>query len=108
MTNPSSESSAPYYLPIHDEIDVFEAAYACRLPVLLKGPTGCGKTRFVEYMSHRLLADAPHVAETPPLVTVACHEDLTGSDLTGVKFVNTILCQTKMPNGEEKNSGCKK
>ena len=83
MTNPSSESSAPYYLPIHDEIDVFEAAYACRLPVLLKGPTGCGKTRFVEYMAHRLLADAPHVAETPPLVTVACHEDLTGSDLVG-------------------------
>ena len=45
---------APYYLPIGDEVDVFPAAYAARLPVLLKGPTGCGKTRFVEYMAHLL------------------------------------------------------
>ena len=71
---------APYYLPIGDEIEVFTAAYAERLPILLKGPTGCGKTRFVEYM-----ASALHPARTdaPRLVTVACHEDLTGSDLVG-------------------------
>ncbi len=72
--------SEPYYLPIGDEIEVFTAAYAKRLPVLLKGPTGCGKTRFVEYMAAQL----PSAREgTPRLVTVACHEDLTGSDLVG-------------------------
>jgi nitric oxide reductase NorQ protein len=71
---------APYYLPIGDEIEVFTAAYAERLPILLKGPTGCGKTRFVEYMATAL---HPARADTPRLVTVACHEDLTGSDLVG-------------------------
>ena len=56
MTDSSKQTSAaPYYLPILDEVEVFTAAYECRLPVLLKGPTGCGKTRFVEYMAHRLL-----------------------------------------------------
>ena len=69
----------PYYLPIADEVDVFTAAYAKRLPVLLKGPTGCGKTRFVEYMASTLRP----AGDAPPLVTVACHEDLTGSDLVG-------------------------
>ena len=44
-------SDQPYYLPLADEVDVFQAAYAARLPVLLKGPTGCGKTRFVEHMT---------------------------------------------------------
>jgi nitric oxide reductase NorQ protein len=71
---------APYYLPIGDEIEVFTAAYAQRLPILLKGPTGCGKTRFVEYMASQL---HPAREDTPRLVTVACHEDLTGSDLVG-------------------------
>jgi nitric oxide reductase NorQ protein len=64
----------PYYLACGNEIDMFEAAYAARLPVMLKGPTGCGKTRFVEYMSYRL---------KKPLVTIACHEDLFAMDLTG-------------------------
>jgi len=64
----------PYYLPAGEEIAVFEAAYASRLPVLLKGPTGCGKSRFVEHMAFRLRR---------PLVTVACHEDLFASDLLG-------------------------
>jgi nitric oxide reductase NorQ protein len=64
----------PYYERIADEVDLFEAAHASRLPVLLKGPTGCGKTRFVEYMAWRL---------GRPLVTVACHDDLTASDLVG-------------------------
>ncbi|MFZ0889083.1 MAG: CbbQ/NirQ/NorQ/GpvN family protein [Candidatus Binataceae bacterium] len=73
-------AEAPYYLPISDECEIFDAAYKARLPVLLKGPTGCGKTRFVEHMAHRLsaLPDGPH-----ELITVACHEDLTGSDLVG-------------------------
>jgi nitric oxide reductase NorQ protein len=64
----------PYYVPAGGEIAVFEAAYASRLPVLLKGPTGCGKTRFVEHMAFRLQR---------PLITVACHEDLFAADLLG-------------------------
>jgi len=64
----------PYYLPLKNEVELFEAAYKARLPVMLKGPTGCGKTRFVEHMSWRLKRT---------LVTVACHEDLTASDLVG-------------------------
>src|SRR5882672_9774556 len=79
----------PYYLPVGDEVEIFTAAYACRLPILLKGPTGCGKTRFVEYMAHTLCG--PHGNGVPigqeaipgNLITVACHEDLTGSDLVG-------------------------
>jgi nitric oxide reductase NorQ protein len=65
---------APYYEAQANEVQVFEAAYQRRLPVMLKGPTGCGKTRFLEYMAHRLQR---------PLVTVSCHEDLTSSDLVG-------------------------
>jgi nitric oxide reductase NorQ protein len=84
----------PFYLPIKDEVEVFEAAYREKIPVLLKGPTGCGKTRFVEYMAYRLgqeraqqVSDgtgAPKVHPNGiPLITVACHEDLTASDLVG-------------------------
>jgi nitric oxide reductase NorQ protein len=74
----------PYYLPIHDEVELFEAAYAQNVPVLLKGPTGSGKTRFVEYMSWRLHRHIGNVDEEGvPLITVACHEDLTASDLVG-------------------------
>ena len=64
----------PYYEPVGGEVALFEAAWASRVPVLLKGPTGCGKTRFVEYMAWRLAR---------PLVTVSCHDDLTASDLVG-------------------------
>ena len=70
----------PYYLPLEDEVEVFTSAYRARLPVLLKGPTGCGKTRFVEFMTYRLGKD---LGLSIPLITVACHEDLTGSDLVG-------------------------
>ena len=66
--------SEPYYQPVRDEVALFESAHRRRLPVLLKGPTGCGKTRFVEYMAWRLKR---------PLVTVACHDDLTTADLVG-------------------------
>ncbi len=77
--------SEPWYLPVGDEMQVFEAAYRARLPVLLKGPTGCGKTRFVEHMAWRLYReqDTPRRALETPLVTVACHEDLTATDLVG-------------------------
>jgi nitric oxide reductase NorQ protein len=65
---------APYYASTKDEIAIFETCHARRLPLMLKGPTGCGKTRFVEHMAWRL---------GRPLVTVACHDDLSASDLTG-------------------------
>lgn len=78
----------PYYLPLGDEIEVFLAAYQARLPVLLKGPTGCGKTRFIEHMVYRLYRQASSAAESrlsvaDPLITVACHEDLSATDLVG-------------------------
>ncbi|MEZ5615696.1 MAG: CbbQ/NirQ/NorQ/GpvN family protein [Rhodocyclaceae bacterium] len=64
----------PFYQPQGDEVVLYEAAYAARLPVMLKGPTGCGKSRFVEHMAWKL---------AKPLVTVACNEDMTASDLVG-------------------------
>ena len=64
----------PYWRPVADEVALYEAAYAVRMPMMLKGPTGCGKTRFVEYMAWKL---------GKPLITVACHEDMTASDLVG-------------------------
>lgn len=74
----------PFYLPVRDEIQLFEAAYDSKIPVLLKGPTGCGKTRFVEYMAYRLGQREHRVAKGGlPLITVACHEDLTAGDLVG-------------------------
>jgi len=78
-------SEAPYYLSVGDEVAIFTAAYNCRLPILLKGPTGCGKTRFVEHMAHRLRhSDDSHGDNgRSAVITVACHEDLTGSDLVG-------------------------
>ncbi len=64
----------PYYERVGGEVTLFEAAYESLIPVLLKGPTGCGKTRFMEYMAWRLKR---------PLITVSCHDDLTASDLVG-------------------------
>ena len=68
------DTNQPFYMPIGSEIEVFEAAYKSRMAVLLKGPTGCGKTRFVTYMAWRLGL---------PVQTVSCHDDLTSSDLIG-------------------------
>jgi nitric oxide reductase NorQ protein len=94
----------PYYRAVGDEMELFAAAYQQHIPVLLKGPTGCGKTRFVEYMAWKLGRPLTVIQEeskasnaTPtttmqevregevrvPLVTIACHEDLTASDLVG-------------------------
>ena len=67
-------TAEPYYEPSGSEVAMFEAAWHNRLPLLLKGPTGCGKTRFMEYMAWRLKR---------PLITVSCHDDLTASDLVG-------------------------
>lgn len=64
----------PYYCPVRDEVELYQAAYDARMPVMLKGPTGCGKSRFVEYMAWKL---------GRPLITVACNEDMTASDLVG-------------------------
>lgn len=64
----------PYYRAVGDEIEMYQAAYDVRMPVMLKGPTGCGKSRFVEYMAWKL---------NKPLITIACNEDMTASDLVG-------------------------
>src|SRR5438105_10334958 len=64
----------PFYLSVGREVELFEAASSACLPIMLKGPTGCGQTRFVEHMAWRL---------GRPLITVACHEDLSATDLVG-------------------------
>jgi len=70
----AATDAAPFYLPAGDECEIFEMAHANGLPLLLKGPTGCGKTRFVTHMAARL---------GRPLYTVACHDDLSAADLIG-------------------------
>ena len=69
-----TDGTRPYYVPVANEEQVFKAAFRQGLSILLKGPTGCGKTRFVESMAHDLAR---------PLVTVSCHDDLTTADLVG-------------------------
>lgn len=64
----------PFYVPVDHECELFTTAFQQRLPLLLKGPTGCGKTRFVTHMAARLQR---------PLFTISCHDDLTAADLTG-------------------------
>ena len=67
-------NSEPFYRALGNEVSYFEAAYSDRLPIMLKGPTGCGKTRFIEHMAYTL---------NKPLITVSCHEDMTATDLVG-------------------------
>ncbi|MBF0469922.1 MAG: CbbQ/NirQ/NorQ/GpvN family protein [Gammaproteobacteria bacterium] len=67
-------SEEPFYQPQGDEVALYDAAYEARLPVMIKGPTGCGKSRFIEHMAWKL---------KKPLITVACNEDMTASDLVG-------------------------
>ena len=78
MTNnahsPAQHTGVPYYQPVGDECALFEHAWRNHLPLLIKGPTGCGKTRFVAHMAAKL---------NRQLTTVSCHDDLTASDLTG-------------------------
>lgn len=70
----SSTHPEPFYLSCGDEVRIFEQCHARKLAVMLKGPTGCGKTRFIEHMAWRL---------GRPMVTISCHDDLTASDLIG-------------------------
>jgi nitric oxide reductase NorQ protein len=74
MTALNAPGTAPFYQQQGNEVALYEAAYAARLPVMVKGPTGCGKSRFIEYMAWKL---------GRPLITVACNEDMTASDLVG-------------------------
>jgi len=67
-------SNIPYYQSQHNEVELFEHTYNNQLPLLIKGPTGCGKTRFIQHMAARLKR---------PLYTIACHDDLTAADLVG-------------------------
>ena len=90
----------PYYEPVGEEISVFEAAWKNGLPVLLKGPTGCGKTRFMEHMAWRLQR---------PLLTVSCHDDLTASDLVGrflVKGGETVWVDGPLARAVRNGSIC--
>jgi len=87
----------PFYVPLTDEVELFDAAFEQQIPVLLKGPTGCGKTRFIEHMAWKLRRPLTIIRDVAPgsepsgrasdrglpLVTIACHEDLTASDLVG-------------------------
>ncbi|MEK4031609.1 CbbQ/NirQ/NorQ/GpvN family protein [Methylocystis sp. IM3] len=73
-SNQSIHHSIPYYRPVGDECELFERAWRHRLPLLIKGPTGCGKTRFVAHMAARMRSE---------LTTVSCHDDLAAADLTG-------------------------
>ena len=74
MSESKPTRAQPYYLPSGNEVQIFEQCHARKLAVMLKGPTGCGKTRFVEHMAHRL---------NRALITISCHDDLTASDLIG-------------------------
>jgi nitric oxide reductase NorQ protein len=95
-----NRKEAPFYLEIDDEVSLFLAAYEGNLPVMLKGPTGCGKTRFLEHMAHRL---------GNTLITVACHEDLTANDLVG-KFLldahGTVWCDGPLAIAVKKGAIC--
>jgi nitric oxide reductase NorQ protein len=89
MTGLQADPDAePFYLATGDEIELFRAAYEQRIPVLLKGPTGCGKTRFVEYMAWHIARDRSQPVDEP-LVTVTCHDDMTASDLIGRYLLST-------------------
>jgi len=76
-------NTEPFYEEQYNEVALYEAAYASRLPVMIKGPTGCGKSRFIEYMAWKLQR---------PLITVACNEDMTASDLVGRYLLDGAIC----------------
>ena len=92
--------SAPYYAPSGDECAIFEAAWRNQLPLLIKGPTGCGKTRFVAHMAARLGL---------PLHTVACHDDLSAADLVGRHLVHggaTVWCDGPLTRAVREGGIC--
>ncbi len=90
----------PFYQPAGDEVAVFEHAWKNRLPLLIKGPTGCGKTRFVAHMAARLGL---------PLFTVACHDDLTAADLVGRHLIGdgeTVWCDGPLTRAVREGGIC--
>ena len=90
----------PFYQPAGDEVGVFEHAWKNRLPLLIKGPTGCGKTRFVAHMAARLGL---------PLHTVACHDDLTAADLVGRHLIGdgkTVWCDGPLTRAVREGGIC--
>jgi nitric oxide reductase NorQ protein len=93
-------SAIPFYAAQGDECALFEHAYANRLPLLIKGPTGCGKTRFVEHMAARL---------SRPLVTVSCHDDLAAADLVGRHLIgggDTVWCDGPLTRAVREGAIC--
>lgn len=94
------ELSAPFYQPHGDECQLFEAAWQQQLPVLIKGPTGCGKTRFVAHMAARLGL---------PLITVSCHDDLSAADLVGRHLIGdgqTVWCDGPLTRAVRQGGIC--
>ncbi|BBF86362.1 nitric oxide reductase activation protein NorQ [Aquitalea magnusonii] len=94
------ELSAPFYQAQGDECQLFEAAWQQQLPVLIKGPTGCGKTRFVAHMAARLGL---------PLITVSCHDDLSAADLVGRHLIGdgqTVWCDGPLTRAVRQGGIC--
>jgi len=100
MKMESLPTDIPFYEPAGDEVGVFEHAWKNRLPLLIKGPTGCGKTRFVAHMAARLGL---------PLYTVACHDDLTAADLVGRHLIGdgqTMWCDGPLTRAVREGGIC--
>lgn len=100
MKNDLPDSALPHYQPAGNEVAVFEHAWKNRLPLLIKGPTGCGKTRFVAHMAARLGL---------PLYTVACHDDLTAADLVGRHLIvegGTVWCDGPLTRAVREGGIC--
>lgn len=92
------DTIAPYYLPIGKEVEVFEKTYVNKLPFLLKGPTGTGKSRFIEYMAHQLNKE---------LITVSCHEETSSTDLIGrfiIKGAETVWLDGPLTSAVKKGA----
>jgi len=100
METPATLCAPPYYEPSGEECELFERAWRNRLPLLIKGPTGCGKTRFVAHMAARLGL---------PLYTVACHDDLTAADLVGRHLIGdgqTVWCDGPLTRAVREGGIC--
>ncbi len=96
----TAATALPFYLPQGQECELFERAFANRLPLLIKGPTGCGKTRFVTHMAARL---------ERPLYTVACHDDLSAADLVGRHLISagaTVWCDGPLTRAVREGGIC--
>lgn len=100
MNSSFAPDNLPYYVPQTNEVDLFEHAFKHQLPVLIKGPTGCGKTRFVRHMAAKLGL---------PLYTVACHDDLTATDLVGRHLLqdgDTVWCDGPLTRAVREGGIC--